>query len=195
MIGWLKGTLLEKRPPWLLLDVGGLGYEVEAPMTVFYGLADVGAEVSLYTHLVVREDAQLLYGFLSRQEREMFRALIRVNGIGPKMALAILSGIETERLVESIRSQDTRALVRVPGVGKKTAERLVIEMRDRLERLGLGSVDTSLAAADGVTNDAVAALEALGYRGRDAEQAVRQIAEPGLTSEELIRRALRALAR
>lgn len=127
----------------------------------------------------------------------MFRALIRVNGIGPKMALAILSGIETERLVSSIRSQDTSALVRVPGVGKKTAERLVIEMRDRLERLGLGGSGADLPVAPGgdATGDAVAALEALGYRGRDAEQAVRQIAEPGLASEELIRRALRALAR
>jgi len=135
MIGYLRGNLLEKRPPWLLLDVGGVGYEVEAPMTVFYELAEAGDSVQLYTHLVVREDAQLLYGFANRYERELFRALIKVNGVGPKMALAILSGIEAGRLAQCIEQQDVSALVKVPGVGKKTAERLVIEMSDRLAKL------------------------------------------------------------
>lgn len=199
MIGYLRGNLLEKRPPWLLLDVGGVGYEVEAPMTVFYELAEVGDSVQLYTHLVVREDAQLLYGFASRYERELFRALIKVNGVGPKMALAILSGIEAGRLAQCIEQQDVSALVKVPGVGKKTAERLVIEMSDRLAKLEgaplqVGRVDLD-RPADAV-QDAVAALESLGYRSKDALAAVAKVEQAdGLSSEELIRRALKQLAR
>lgn len=138
MIGQLRGTLLEKRPPVLLLDVNGVGYEVEAPMTVFYDLPDTGESLTLHTHFVVREDAQLLYGFADRYERELFRALIKVNGVGPKMALAILSGIEADRLAQCIHDQDTTSLVKVPGIGKKTAERLVIEMRDRLDKIDGG---------------------------------------------------------
>lgn len=197
MIGRLRGVLLEKRPPWLLVEAAGVGYEVEAPMTAFYNLPDAGQEVVLHTHLVVREDAQLLYAFMDRFERELFRALIRVNGVGPKMALAILSGMEAERLVRCIQDQDTSSLVRVPGIGKKTAERLVIEMRDRLERLE-GSPPmagaTPASAADTRVQDAVAALEALGYRPRDADQAVRRVNDDQLGSEELIRRALKSLA-
>ena len=199
MIGRLRGVLLEKRPPWLLLEAGGVGYEVEAPMTAFYDLPEPGGELLLHTHLVVREDAQLLYGFSDRFERELFRALIRVNGVGPKMALAILSGIEAERLVACIRDQDTSSLVRVPGIGKKTAERLVIEMGDRLERLeGAPSLEISSgpsSAGESRVQDAVAALEALGYKPRDAEQAVARVSEDGVPSEELIRRALKSLAR
>lgn len=198
MIGRLRGQLLEKRPPWLLLEAGGVGYEVEAPMTVFYNLPEPGNEIVLFTHLVVREDAQLLYGFEGRFERELFRALIRVNGIGPKLALAILSGIEAERLVNCIRDQDSGALVRIPGVGKKTADRLVIDMADRLDHLaGAPKVAGQKIAdtADDPVTDAVAALEALGYKPRDAEQAVRKVAEPDDPSEALIRRALQALAR
>ena len=198
MIGRLRGHLLEKRPPWLLLEAGGVGYEVEAPMTVFYDLPEPGGEILLFTHLVVREDAQLLYGFTGRFERELFRALIRVNGIGPKLALAILSGIEAERLVSCIRDQDSGSLVRIPGVGKKTAERLVIDMADRLDHLaGAPAIagQPAAALADDPIMDAVAALEALGYKPRDAEQAVRKIAEPGAPSEALIRRALQSLAR
>ncbi len=200
MIGHLRGTLLEKRPPWLLLDVAGVGYEVEAPMTVFYELADVGASVSLYTHLVVREDAQLLFGFASRYERELFRALIKVNGVGPKMALAILSGIEAARLVRCIEQQDVTSLVKVPGVGKKTAERLVIEMSDRLARLEGGAMPVTGRAdidmpADAV-HDAIAALESLGYRGKDAQTVIAKVeGAESLSSEELIRRALKSLAR
>ena len=206
MIGRLKGTLLEARPPWLLVDVGGVGYQVEAPMTAFYQQTPPGEHIILHTHMVVREDAQLLYGFVDRFERELFRALIKVNGVGPKMALAILSGIEAERLVCCIQDQDTSSLVRVPGIGKKTAERLVIEMRDRLDRLEGNPVPVpgriALPASSQVNADAVAALEALGYRGKDAEQAVAKAAaglddaeQAALDSAELIRRTLRLLAR
>ncbi len=200
MIGQLKGTLLDKRPPQLLLDVGGVGYEVEAPMTVFYDLPETGGELLLHTHFVVREDAQLLFGFASRYERELFRSLIKVNGVGPKMALAILSGIEADRLAACIRDQDTTSLVKVPGIGKKTAERLVIEMSDRLDKLdgapaalpGRVTLDT----APDARADALAALESLGYRNKEAAVAVARAAEQGDdSSEELIRRALRTLAR
>lgn len=206
MIGRLRGTLLEARPPWLLVEAGGVGYQVEAPMTAFYQQTAPGEQIILHTHMVVREDAQLLYGFIDRFERELFRALIKVNGVGPKMALAILSGIEAERLVRCIEEQDTSSLVRVPGIGKKTAERLVIEMRDRLDRLEGAPVQmpgkVAVAPASQVQADAIAALEALGYRGKDAEQAVGRVAaeldeaeRASLDSAELIRRTLRQLAR
>jgi holliday junction DNA helicase RuvA len=200
MIGRLRGQLLDKRAPWLLLEVAGVGYEVEAPMTVFYQLPEPGQEVVLFTHFVVREDAQLLYGFCSRFERELFRALIRVNGVGPKLALAILSGMEAERLVRCIESQDSSTLVKIPGVGKKTAERLLIEMSDRLAKLdgvptSLPGMTATAAPLDAVA-DAVAALESLGYRLRDAQAAVAKVADAEtLSSEMLIRQALKGLAR
>lgn len=201
MIGQLRGRLLDKRPPWIMIDAGGVGYEVEAPMTVFYSLPEVGDEITIHTHLVVREDAQLLYGFASRFERELFRALIKISGVGPKIGLAILSGIEADQLVASIRAQDSTALVKVPGIGKKTAERLVIEMSDRLDRLdgvpatlpGLQSATVSGAA--GPQADAIAALESLGYKSKDAAAAVAKVAEDGLSSAEMIRQALKGLAR
>lgn len=202
MIGRLRGTLLEKQPPRLLVDVGGVGYEVEAPMTVFYNLPESGAELILHTHFVVREDAQLLYGFTGRYERELFRSLIKVNGVGPKMALAILSGIEADRLAACIRDQDTTSLVKVPGIGKKTAERLVIEMSDRLDKLeGAPAARPGPQPLDGPPDgraDAIAALESLGYRNKEAAAAVGRAAEEAgadPSSEELIRRALRTLAR
>lgn len=200
MIGQLCGKLIDKRAPWLLIDVAGVGYEVEAPMTVFYQLPEIGAELKLHTHFVVREDAQLLYGFASRFERELFRALIKVNGVGPKMALAILSGMEADRLVRCIELQDSTTLVKIPGVGKKTAERLLIEMSDRLSKLdGVPAALPGLTAismpADAVA-DAVAALESLGYRPRDAQAAVAKVADAdSMTSEQLIRQALKGLAR
>ena len=187
---------MEKQPPRLLVDVAGVGYEVEAPMTVFYDLPESGAELTLYTHFVVREDAQLLYGFTGRYERELFRSLIKVNGVGPKMALAILSGIEADRLAACIRDQDTTSLVKVPGIGKKTAERLVIEMSDRLDKLE-GAPGPLDGPPDGRA-DAIAALESLGYRNKEAAAAVGRAAEEAgadPSSEELIRRALRTLAR
>ncbi len=202
MIGQLRGTLLEKQPPRLLVDVAGVGYEVEAPMTVFYNLPESGAELTLYTHFVVREDAQLLFGFTGRYERELFRSLIKVNGVGPKMALAILSGIEADRLAACIRDQDTTSLVKVPGIGKKTAERLVIEMSDRLDKLdGAPAFRPGPAPLDGPPDsraDAIAALESLGYRNKEAATTVGRAADEAgadASSEELIRRALRTLAR
>lgn len=200
MIGSLRGTLLEKRPPRLLLEVGGVGYEVEAPMTVFYDLPESGAELTLHTHFVVREDAQLLFGFASRYERELFRSLIRVNGVGPKMALAILSGIEADRLAACIRNQDITSLVKVPGIGKKTAERLVIEMADRIDKIDGAPASlpgpAKVASTPDARDDAIAALEALGYRNKDAAAAVARAAGDGNdSSEQLIRRALQALAR
>lgn len=199
MIGQLRGTLLEKRPPVLLLDVNGVGYEIEAPMTVFYDLPESGAPLTLHTHFVVREDAQLLYGFASRYERELFRALVKVNGVGPKMALAILSGIEADRLAQCIQDQDTSSLVKVPGIGKKTAERLVIEMRDRLDKIEGAPASLprreALNLPDDARSDAIAALEALGYRSKDAEKAVAAVSEDDATSEQLIRLALKGLAR
>ncbi|MEE4250739.1 MAG: Holliday junction branch migration protein RuvA [Alcanivoracaceae bacterium] len=200
MIGQLCGKLLDKRAPWLLIDVAGVGYEVEAPMTVFYQLPDIGTELRLHTHFVVREDAQLLYGFSSRFERELFRALIKVNGVGPKMALAILSGMEAERLVRCIELQDSSTLVKIPGVGKKTAERLLIEMSDRLGKLDGVPASlpgmTSIAMPSDAVSDAVAALESLGYRPKDAQAAVAKVADTdSMTSEQLIRLALKGLAR
>ena len=199
MIGQLRGTLLEKRPPQLLLDVNGVGYEIEAPMTVFYDLPEVGQPLTLHTHFVVREDAQLLYGFSSRYERELFRALIKVNGVGPKEGLAILSGIEADRLAQCIHDQDSTTLVKVPGIGKKTAERLVIEMSDRLDKIDGAPANlpgrVAINAPDDARSDAVAALEALGYRNKDAAAAVGKVAEEGASSEQLIRLALKSLAR
>ena len=185
MIGHIRGTLLDKRAPWLLLDVAGVGYELEAPMTVFYELGAVGEDVAFFTHFV-------------------FRALIKVNGVGPKMALVILSGMEAARLVRCIEQQDITSLVKVPGVGKKTAERLVIEMSDRIAKLegghavaaGGGVGGTQLDIPVDAVQDAVAALEALGYRSRDASLAVAKVdGAEALSSEELIRRALKSLAR
>jgi len=200
MIGQLRGTLIDKRAPWLLLDVAGVGYEIEAPMTVFYQLPEVGADLHIYTHFVVRDDAQLLYGFASRFERDLFRSLIRVNGVGPKVALAILSGMEAERFVRCIESEDISALTKIPGIGKKTAERLLIEMSDRLAKLEgapvtlAGQLPISMPAD--AASDAVAALESLGYRPKDAQAAVARVADAdSLNSEQLIRQALKGLAR
>ena len=179
--------------------MNGVGYEIEAPMTVFYDLPEVGQPLTLHTHFVVREDAQLLYGFSSRYERELFRALIKVNGVGPKMGLAILSGIEADRLAQCIHDQDSTTLVKVPGIGKKTAERLVIEMSDRLDKIDGAPANlpgrVAINAPDDARSDAVAALEALGYRNKDAAAAVGKVAEEGASSEQLIRLALKSLAR
>ena len=159
MIGLLRGRLLARQPPSLLLDVQGVGYEVDAPMTTFYELPDAGAEVTLYTHLAVREDAHTLYGFLKLSDRNLFRTLLRVNGVGARLALAILSGMETSRFIRCVQEGDTAALVRLPGIGKKTAERLVIELRDRLETgqdgTGATTGDSSAAVAASPVEDAV----------------------------------------
>ena len=202
MIGRLKGILLEKQPPALLLDVNGVGYELETSMTTIYKLPETGVETILHTHFVVRDDAQLLYGFSERRERDLFRLLIKVNGVGPKVALAILSGLDAETFVQCVQEQDAIALTRIPGIGKKTAERLVVEMKDRLGAWQASAVTSlpGLVAASGNQNesrqaaqDAVSALEALGYRAQDASKAIKAVMEDGLDSQELIRRALKQM--
>ena len=198
MIGRLRGALAQKQPPLLLVDVGGVGYEVEAPMSTFYQLPAVGEQVVLHTHLAIRDDAHLLFGFASEGERSLFRALIKVNGVGAKMALAILSGISADTFARCIEENDTASLTRLPGVGKKTAERLIVEMRDRLSDLqGSGGLPTlaSAPASDGsqapdAVRDAVSALIALGYKPPEASRMVSKVESAGLDSEAIIRAAL-----
>ncbi|MFC6672378.1 Holliday junction branch migration protein RuvA [Marinobacterium aestuariivivens] len=205
MIGRLSGELLEKHPPQLLVDVNGVGYELEASMNTFYRLPARGKPVVLYTHFVVREDAQLLYGFADREERSLFRALIKVNGVGPKLALTILSGIDTETFIHTVHQGDTASLVRLPGVGKKTAERLIVEMKDRLKELQVSdNGDFQLASPDVAgapsTSDIVAeaesALVALGYKPAEASRSISQAAKSlggQVGSEALIRQALKSM--
>ena len=200
MIGRLRGTLVEKQLPQLLLDVNGVGYELEVPMTTVYRLPALGEPVTLHTHLVVREDAQLLYGFAEKRERELFRELIRLNGVGPKLALALMSGLEVDELVRCVQAQDTSALVKVPGVGKKTAERLLVELKDRFKAwetqpglVGLAVEPGARPAVSSAENDAVSALISLGYKPQEASRAVAAVKADGLSSEDLIRRALKAM--
>ncbi len=192
MIGRLNGTLLEKHPPQVLLDVGGVGYEVDVPMSSFYNLPAIGERVTLVTHFVVREDAQQLYGFLSQKERAAFRELIRISGVGPKLALSVLSGMSADDLAQCIVLQDAAQLTRVPGIGKKTAERLLLELKGRLAD-ALPQVG-GISASAGVTHDALGALLALGYSDKEALPVLKQLPE-GLSLEESIRQALKLLAR
>jgi len=192
MIGRLTGTLLEKHPPQVLLDVGGVGYEVDVPMSSFYNLPAIGERVSLVTHFVVREDAQQLYGFLSQKERAAFRELIRISGVGPKLALSVLSGMSADDLAQCIVLQDAGRLTRVPGIGKKTAERLLLELKGKLADALPQAAGVSVSA--GVANDALNALLALGYSDKEALPTLKQLPE-GLSLEESIRQALKLLAR
>jgi holliday junction DNA helicase RuvA len=195
VIARLQGQLIEKQPPLLVVDVNGVGYELEAPMSTFYKVT-LGAPVTLYVHQVVREDANLLYGFATREERDMCRTLLKVNGVGPKMALAILSGMEAEAFAACIRQNDIATLTRIPGVGKKTAERLIIEMRDRL-----GDDSTGLFANTGVNlpasaaQDAITALISLGYKAAEAEKAINKIKSDDASAEDLIRKALKNMVK
>lgn len=193
MIGFLRGLILYRQPPHLLIDVHGVGYEVEAPMSTFYDLPDTGVEVLLYTHLVVREDAHILFGFGTETERRLFRALIRVNGVGPRLALTILSGVSVDSFVRCVRDSDTAALTRLPGIGKKTAERLVVEMRDRLEKTVGNTV--SVMGEMNPREEALSALVSLGYKPQEASHMLHAIQETGISSEEFIRRALQNAAR
>ena len=177
MIGRLSGVLLEKQPPHILLDVQGVGYELDAPLSTFYQLPALGEKVTLHTHMVVREDAQLLYAFSDKRGRDLFRELIRLNGVGPKLALALMSGMDVDELVMAVQHQDVSALVKIPGVGKKTAERLLIELRDRFKAWDALPGAVSPAAPSGVANapvkpsaDAVSALIALGYKPQEASK-------------------------
>ncbi len=201
MIGFLRGKLVHKSPPFLVLDVQGVGYEVEAPMTTFYDLPAINEEIKLHTHLVVREDAHILFGFSTEADRAMFRTLIKVNGVGPKLALTILSGQSAEEFHRCIHDNDTQALVRLPGVGKKTAERLIIEMRDRLPGLGdsvMTSIDktgATIPLAGKPKQEAVSALCSLGYKPLDASKMVQNISAEGKSCEDIIRLALQGAVR
>lgn len=201
MIGRLRGLLAEKQPPHLMVEAGGVGYELEMPLSSLYRLPAIGEPVTLYTHLVVREDAHLLYGFAERRERELFRELIRLNGVGPKLALALMSALEVDDLVRCVQQDDLKALTRVPGVGKKTAERLLVELRDRFTAwetqpgvIALALEPTRSAPVSSAESDAVSALTTLGFKPAEAARAVAAVLEDGLSSEELIRRALKGMA-
>ena len=198
MIGRLRGIIIEKQPPLVLLEVGGVGYEVHMPMTCFYELPEAGKEAVVFTQFVVREDAQLLYGFNNKQERTLFRELIKTNGVGPKLALAILSGMSAPQFVNAVEREDPAALIKLPGIGKKTAERLIVEMKDRFKGLFTPAADLVLtspgapASDDDAEQEAVAALVALGYKPQEASRMVSKITKPDASSETLIREALRA---
>ena len=193
MIGFLRGVLTRKHPPALMIDVGGVGYELEAPMSTFYSLPAVGEEVRLYTHLVVREDAHLLYGFATEDERRLFRDLLRVSGVGPKIGLALLSGMNVEAFLVCVESQDVESLVRVPGIGRKTAERLLVEMRDRIRALGEEPMTgrPATAAGGGAAAEAYAALVALGYRPAEVTRLLKQVGTGINATEDIIREALK----
>lgn len=205
MIGRLNGTILEKQPPDLLIEVAGVGYEVQLPLTSFYALPEVGKTAIIYTHFVVREDAQLLYGFSNPTERSLFRQLIKANGVGPKLALTILSGMTAQQFVRCVQFDDISTLVKLPGVGKKTAERLVIEMRDRLkdwgvtastavtDKLMLQDDEAFFAPPASAEQDAISALVGLGYSQLQAAKAVKQQLTPGISSEQLIKAALKSM--
>jgi len=199
MIGSLRGILVVKAPPQLVLEVGGIGYEIEAPMSTFYTLPAPGHELRLLTHLVVREDAHVLYGFATQTERQLFRDLLRVTGVGPKLALAILSGSSVEAFAQCVLAQDASALTRIPGVGRKTAERLLVEMRDRLQAMvqASGAIVPGAAGAvpHGAEGEALSALVALGYKPVEATRLLQGVRAAGASTEELIRGALQSAAR
>ncbi len=197
MIGSVRGRIASKTPPQLMVDVGGLGYELEAPMSTFFHLPAVGEEVRLLTHLVVREDAHVLYGFGTESERRLFRSLIKVSGVGPKIALALLSGISVEAFSQCVLNEDISALTRVPGIGRKTAERLVVEMRDRLKDPEAPTMPgvVPIAAVASPESEAYGALVALGYKPAEATRLLKAVGTGTHTTEELIRRALQGATR
>lgn len=195
MIGYLNGRLLSKEPPLLWLDVGGVGYEIEAPSSTFFNLPAPGVEVVLHTHLTVREDAHILYGFSTPGEKTMFRELIRVSGIGPKSALAVLSGIGVQEFWTAVQTGDSARLTRLPGIGKKTVERLLIDLKDRAAATGAVGPAMAARASGGTTQQAVSALLNLGYRLAEAERLVRAAEGEGKSAEQLIRDALKGAHR
>jgi Holliday junction DNA helicase RuvA len=191
MIGRIIGTLAEKSPPQILVDVGGVGYEIDVPMSTFYNLPGIGERVTLLTHFVVREDAQLLYGFLTHEERATFRELVKISGVGPRTALSILSGLSVADLSQAVSRQEAGRLVKVPGIGKKTAERLLLELKGKL---GPDLALPAAAAASDAQADIAQALVALGYNERDANAALKAL-PPGVAVSEGIKLALKALSR
>jgi Holliday junction DNA helicase RuvA len=198
MIGFLRGRIVAKRPPTLVLDVNGVGYELEAPMSTHYGLAGIGAEITLYTHLVVREDAHILYAFATEPERRLFRSLLKVSGVGPRIAIGILSGISVEGFQRCVQMQDVAALTRIPGVGRKTAERLLIDMRDRVRALaeeGAVAPVTDGGAGSTPQGEAYGALIALGYKPLEATRLIKGVDAADASTEDIIRRALQSAVR
>jgi Holliday junction DNA helicase RuvA len=197
MIGFLKGRLAVKQPPMLLVDVNGVGYELEAPMSTFYGLPAVGEPVALFTHLVVREDAHILFGFGSESERRLFRGLLKVSGVGPKIALGVLSGASVEDFLRIIEAEDVAMLTRIPGIGRKTAERIIIEMRDSVQKLAMPAAAGAANALNPTAvpspqSEAFSALIALGYKPPEITRLLKSADEPGLSTTEIIRRALKS---
>ncbi|MBE0484509.1 Holliday junction branch migration protein RuvA [Marinobacter sp.] len=203
MIGRIRGLLVEKNPGHALVECSGLGYEIDIPYTTFFHLPEIGQEVTLHTHFAVREDAQSLFGFASRLDRNLFRLLIKVNGVGPKLAVGILSGLDAQQFIRCVEARDVSSLVKLPGVGKKTAERLLIEMTDRIGQLegqfipaapgvtGSGELQVAPVANHDPREEAESALISLGYKPQEAARAIAKVAEPEMTSETLIRLALR----
>jgi holliday junction DNA helicase RuvA len=198
VIGFLKGRLAVKQPPMLMVDVNGVGYEMEAPMSTFYGLPATGEPVALFTHLVVREDAHILYAFGTDGERRLFRGLLKVSGVGPKIALGILSGSSVEDFLRTIEAEDVAMLTRIPGIGRKTAERVIIEMRDSVKKLSMPAVGTGVVEPGATLSpqgEAFSALIALGYKPPEVARLLKSIDEPGLGTTEIIRRALKSAAK
>jgi len=197
MIGFLRGKLMAKHPPQLVLDVGGVGYELDAPMSTFYGLPAIGTEITLRTHLVVREDAHILFGFGSERERQMFRELLKVSNVGPKLALAILSGMSVDNFLRCVEAGDADSMVKIPGVGRKTAERLIVEMRDRVKGFGVASLVAANGTHDpgvgaGPQAEAFSALVALGYKPAEVTRLLKGVSAEAQSTEDIIRQALKA---
>jgi len=196
VIGFLRGTLIAKRPPWLTLDVGGVGYELEAPMSTFYRLPDKGQSLSLVTHLVVREDAHSLFGFFTEAERTLFRTLLKISNVGPRLALGVLSGMSVDGFYQCIRDKDLVSLTKIPGVGRKTADRLILEMADRLpESLGADAQSAALPARSAAEGEAHGALLALGYKPGEIVRMLKDLDSVRLSTEEMIREALKRVHR
>ena len=196
MIARLAGTLLEKQPPLLVIDVGGVGYEVEAPLSVFYDLPEIGSSIVILTHLAIKDDAHTLYGFASDSQRTLFRQLLKISGIGAKLALTILSGVTGDELARYVADNDAASLTRLPGIGKKTAERIIIELRDKLDGMsGSGGAVTQpgVAVPANATSEATHALISLGYKPQEVARMVRTVAEPDLSAEDIIRQALQSM--
>ena len=193
MIGFLRGKIALKSPPLIILDIGGVGYEIEAPMTVFYNLPEIGAEITLQTHLIVREDAHNLFGFTNETDKAMFKTLIKITGVGAKMALAILSNQTADQFCACVQNNDTAALVKLPGVGKKTAERLIIELRDKLPKVE--NAPQSSVSNNNAREEAISALCSLGYKPLDASRMVSAVQPEGKTCETIIRLALQSAAK
>lgn len=197
MIGTIRGIIREKQPPYLLLEAGGIGYEIAAPMTTFYHLPEPPQEITLYTHLVIRDDAHTLYGFYLERDRRLFRTLIKVNGIGPKLALTILSAIEPDHFIQCILHQDVEQLNRIPGIGQKTAQRLIVETKDMLSNWSMNTtLSTTFERGSSEhqnKQDAMSALLVLGYKPKEAKHAIDAIREPSSSSEALIRAALKQI--